>query len=218
MATLEDAKITFYHMKHGPETGVIQMILAHMNLTYTDEAIRLDDWLLRREEIITTRVPALRIEHPGGKLEWMTEGTAIIRCLGEQYHLLGNSLMDKYNCDRIIGKIRESVRLMVEYFKYKKFHKGDADEYNEYKDKLFNGIANILQDLDKMLKENNGEYAAANDITIADFYLLDFVDFVRANKSECLQPYVNLTKWRRHLMENDQPVAKFTAGRSWVII
>lgn len=69
-----------------------------------------------------------------------------------------------------------------------------------------------------MLKETRGEYAASDEITIADFYLLDFVDFLRANKSDCLQDFPYLTKWRKHLMENDQNVARFTASRSWFII
>lgn len=69
-----------------------------------------------------------------------------------------------------------------------------------------------------MLNETRGDYAASNEITIADFYLLDFIDFLRANRPELLKPYPNLTKWRKHLMEENQSVARFTAARSWMLI
>lgn len=69
-----------------------------------------------------------------------------------------------------------------------------------------------------MLQEAQGNYAAADSITIADFYLLDFVDFLKANKPECLTQFPYLQKWRKYLLETDQPVAKFTASRSWTII
>lgn len=69
-----------------------------------------------------------------------------------------------------------------------------------------------------MLAETKGEYAASDDITIADFFMLDFIDFLRANKQECLEPYPSLVKWRKHLMENNQSVARFTASRSWLIL
>ncbi|KAM3180157.1 hypothetical protein ACTXT7_016856, partial [Hymenolepis weldensis] len=109
--------------------------------------------------------------------------------------------------------VHESGGLLQEYFKYRKYHQDDEDDYKAYKEKLFTNISVILDDLDKMLVETKGEYAASDDITIADFYMLDFIDFLRANKQECLEPYPNLAKWRKHLMENDQSVARFTASR-----
>ncbi|KAM3177781.1 hypothetical protein ACTXT7_003893 [Hymenolepis weldensis] len=107
MASLEEATITFYHMKNCPFSGPIKLLLAHKNFNYTDESIRYSDWLAKREELITCRVPALRIQHHNGKLEWMTEASAILRCLGEQYNLLGRTIMDKFYCDRIIGKVSD---------------------------------------------------------------------------------------------------------------
>uniref|UniRef100_A0A0R3TD65 GST N-terminal domain-containing protein n=1 Tax=Rodentolepis nana TaxID=102285 RepID=A0A0R3TD65_RODNA len=105
MASLDEATITFYHMKKCPYSGPIKLLLAHLNFKYTDVPIRYSEWLLIREELIVSRVPALRIQHHNGKLEWMTEANAIMRCLGEQYNLLGRTDMDKFYCDRIIGKV-----------------------------------------------------------------------------------------------------------------
>lgn len=69
-----------------------------------------------------------------------------------------------------------------------------------------------------MLQEAPGEFAAADIITIADFYLLNFVDFLTANNAECLKNYPFMIKWRKHLIQNDQAVAKYTASRCWDII
>nr|CDS25704.1 glutathione S transferase [Hymenolepis microstoma] len=218
MGSLEEATLTFYHMNKCPFSGPIKLLLAHRNFKYTDVGIRYSDWLLMREELITARVPALRIQHYNGKLEWMTEANAIMRCLGEQYNLLGRTDMDKFYCDRIIGKIQESGYLLQDYFKYRKYHQDDEDDHKAYKEKFFNEISVILADLDRMLVETKGEYAASSDVTIADFYLLDFIDFLRANKPECLEPYPSLNKWRKYLMDNNQSIARYTASRSWLLI
>ena len=92
-------------MKKCPFSGPIKLLLAHLNINYTDEPIKLKEWVLKREEIITYRVPALRIQHRDGKLQWMTEASAIMRCLGMHYNLLGRNDMEAFYCDRIIGKV-----------------------------------------------------------------------------------------------------------------
>ncbi|CDS39356.1 glutathione S transferase [Echinococcus multilocularis] len=205
-------------MSKCPHAGPIKLILAHQNFKYIDEPIKTKDWQLKREEIITFRVPALRIQHRDGQLQWMTEASAILRCLGQQYNLLGRNDMEMYHCDRIIGKIMESGRILADFYKNKKFHGSDEKEHEEYKEELFKKISVVLQHLNQMLQEAPGSYAAADSITIADFYLLDMVDFLRANKPGCLTPFPYLQKWRKHLLDTDQPVARFTASRSWTKI
>ena len=69
-----------------------------------------------------------------------------------------------------------------------------------------------------MLIEVKGSYAAGDVITIADFYLLDFVDFLRATNPQCIAPYRNLQDWRKYLLEQDQAVARFTCSRSWSVL
>ncbi|KAL5968510.1 Glutathione S-transferase class-mu 28 kDa isozyme [Taenia solium] len=205
-------------MTKCPHSGPIKLLMAHQNFKYIDEPIKAKEWQLRREEIITFRVPALRIQHRGGRLEWMTEAPAILRCLGKQYNLLGRNDMEAYHCDRIIGKIMESGRILANFYKNRKFHDSDEHEQVEYKEKLFKDMSVVLQHLNRMLQEAPGSYAASDVITIADFYLLDFVDFLLANKPECLTQFPHLQKWRKHLLDTDQPVARFTASRSWTII
>ncbi|VDM34918.1 unnamed protein product [Hydatigera taeniaeformis] len=209
-------------MTKCPHSGPIKLILAHQKFDYIDEPIKVKDWQLRREEIITARVPALCIHHRDGRVEWMTEAAAILRCLGKQYNLLGRTDMEAYHCDRIIGKVMESGRILAGFYKTRKFHDSDMHEQEEYKEKFFEKMSVVLQasltHLDRMLKEAPGSYAAADVITIADFYLLDFVDFLKANRPECLNQFPYLQKWRKHLLETDQPVAKFTASRSWIIV
>ncbi|VDD74657.1 unnamed protein product [Mesocestoides corti] len=205
----------FYHMTRCPDSGPIKLLLAHKDIKYTDAPIKHSEWPLKREEIITSRVPALRIQYPDGRLQWMTESKAILRCLGMQYGLLGRNDMEMYHCDRIIGKIIESDRLLKVFYKNRKFHDNDI---KEYKENVISGITHILESIDRMLKDAPGEYAAADIITIADFYLLDFIDFLRANKPDCLKPYPYIERWRKHLMQTDQLVAKFVVSRSWEIL
>ncbi|VDO13245.1 unnamed protein product [Rodentolepis nana] len=116
------------------------------------------------------------------------------------------------------SQVQESGYLLQEYYKYKKYHEDDEDDNKAYKEKLFKGISVILADLDVMLSETKGEYAASTEVTIADFYMLDFIDFLRANKPECLESYPSLARWRKHLMANNQSVARFTASRTWLLI
>ncbi|KAL5108193.1 Glutathione S-transferase class-mu 28 kDa isozyme [Taenia crassiceps] len=210
MARLEDATITFYHMTKCPHAGPIKLFLTHQNFNYIDEPIKVKDWELRREEIIVCRVPALRIQHRDGRQEWMTEASAILRCLGEQYDLLGRNDMEAYHCDRIIGKIMDSGRILASFYKNRKFHSSDGKDQEEYKEKLFEKISVILQHLDRMLQEAPGSYAAADVITIADFYLLDFVDFFNANKPGSICDW--LTDGLRVALEPNAPLIFLCAG------
>lgn len=107
----------FYHMTKCPHSGPIKLLLAHQKFDYIDDPIKAKDWQLRREEIITYRVPALRVQHRDGRLEWMTEAPAILRCLGKQYNLLGRNDMEAYHCDRIIGKVTELFSEFKSYFR-----------------------------------------------------------------------------------------------------
>ncbi|VDL91631.1 unnamed protein product [Schistocephalus solidus] len=203
-----------YHLKKCPDSVAIQLMLAHLQLPYKDEAIRKEDWPLVREEILTKRVPALRIERPNGELTWINESKGIVRCIGAAYDLLGKDEMEKYYVDRMIGKIMETVKPLGLFY----LRKRTTTDLEEAKKKLFEDLTPLLKMIDKMLEEVPGACAASTNITIADFYLLPFVDFLLANKPDCLQPYPEMMAWRKHLLEVDQGVAKFVAGQTLTIV
>ncbi|BHF68200.1 hypothetical protein SprV_0301123300 [Sparganum proliferum] len=211
---LKGVKITFYHMKKCPDSVAIQLMLAHLQLPYKDVSIKESVWPLVREEILTKRVPALRIERPDGGLTWINESKGIVRCIGAAYNLLGKDEMEKYYVDRIIGKIVETAKPLTQYYLTRRTH----DDKEEHKKKLFEDLAPLLKMIDKMLEEVPGSCAASTNVTIADFYLLPFVDFLLANKPDCLQPYPEMMAWRKHLMETDQGVAKFVASQTLTVV
>ncbi|VDK84170.1 unnamed protein product [Dibothriocephalus latus] len=121
-------------MKKCPDAVAIQLMFAHLQLPHKEVTIKKDQWPIIREEILTKRVPALRIERPDGGLTWLNESKGIVRCIGAAYDLLGKDEMEKYY-------IVETSEPLFAFYRNKNY----VDDLKELRNKLFEDLTPILR-------------------------------------------------------------------------
>ncbi len=92
-------------MKNDVASEPIMLMFAHLGIQYKNVAIAPEDFELERQHIKGRRVPALRIHHKDGTLEWLNESKGIVRALGTEHKLLGRNDLEMYYVDRVLGKV-----------------------------------------------------------------------------------------------------------------
>lgn len=158
-------KLSYFNIMGRAE--VSRLLFAVADEVYEDDRFMHDEWPTRKLEAPLGQVPILTVN--GKKIN---QSLAIHKYLARAFDLYGKHNMENTMCDVVMETTKDVIDEMTNWY----FEK-DVDRKKDFEKKL-NDITypKLVDFLDKMLKENGGQWLVGDMLTVADLACFDILD------------------------------------------
>jgi len=167
-------KLVYFNATDRAE--IIRWMLAYAKAPFEDMRIKHADWPALKKDYPIGHLPVLEYTNPKtGKAAKMVESSAITRAVAGFTGLAGKTPLEAIEADQAYECLRDVYKLF-----YKAALEKDAERKEEIHKKAVNEtMPQMLNYLEKKVKENGGKYLTGSSYTYGDFAIATFVDCKR---------------------------------------
>ena len=192
------AQVTLHYFDAYGRAESMRLVLKHAGVEFVDHRMTHEQWAEYKQQGTCEfgQVPSLEIDG-----HHLVQSASIMRYLCKKYGFVGGSAHEDYladsTCELHNDIIQAYIRAMSE------------NSVDTFKTTFMQGKLQLLQ---KRFVEHGGQFFVGNHITIADFYMLEFLYdyYMRPSKRESDLP--GLTLYAPRLIEYVESLLKQSAN------